>query len=500
LKGVWSLTVAYGSANYASYQLTNPWQVLWLLRITMFSAVWHAMSFFYLFLVFPRERSNAPRWVMWTAIPIAIITSAITLTPYLFSAIETVSKAGEVTNPTRGPAIALFGAVSAFLVIAGLRELVVKAFTGDDLQKKQSRVILLGASLTFTLILMFNLVLPLAFNELSYIPLAPVFFLPFILLTAHAIRKYRFLDTKIIATEILLLVLVIINVIELIIVRDLATLFLRIGVFSAVLAFGIMLIQSVVREVQQREHLRTMTQELEATNARLTELDKTKSQFLSFASHQLRTPLTTIKWHAQLLIDGTNGALPDPALTTAHKINQTADSLLEMVNEFLNLRKLQEGRMEYAFVPTDMNDLVAGIVESLSELAELKHLPLAFSRAPATIRCSVDRTKFSQVIQNLIDNALKYTDAGSVHISIEPSQNQKVRISVTDTGHGIDPDMIHRIFEQFVRDKKDSKTIEGTGLGLFIARQIVDAHHGRIWATSPGIGHGSTFTIELPTM
>ncbi len=494
------MTVAYGSANFASYQITDPWQVLWLLRITMFSAVWHAVSFFYLFFVFPQQRVSLPRWFVGGALPIAAATSMLTLTPYVFESIQTVSEVGSVTNPIRGPAIPLFGAVAGIFVIAGLWELLKKTFSGADLQRKQARVILFGAATTFLLILICNVLLPLAFDILRFIPLVPIFFLPFILLTAHAIRKYRFLETKVLATEIFALVLVILNMIELVIARDLATLILRIGVFSAVLAFSIMLIQSVIREVKQREELRTLTDDLQKANGKLTELDQLKSQFLSFASHQLRSPLTAIKWQAQLLLDGSVGTLPNKALETARGIEESSDRMIELVNEFLNLRKLEEGKMEYTLEPTDIAELASSVVTALKQLAVHKGLNLTYVNTATKTLCSVDRQKMMQVVQNLVDNAVKYTDHGEVRVAVEDASTGRLRILVSDTGHGIDPALIDKLFEQFVRDKKDAMQIEGTGLGLYIAKQMVDAHHGAIRVTSPGKGKGSTFVVELPTL
>ena len=156
--------------------------------------------------------------------------------------------------------------------------------------------------------------------------------------------------------------------------------------------------------------------------------------------------------------------------------------------------------MEYHFEPTDIAELVSGIAEALKQLAIHKNLAFSYvNKAPKTL-CSVDRQKFSQVIQNLIDNSIKYTDTGSVRVSLESGDTGHLRILVSDTGHGIDSALIDKLFEQYVRDKKDAVQIEGTGLGLYIAKQMMDAHHGSIRATSPGKGKGSTFIVELPTL
>jgi signal transduction histidine kinase len=174
--------------------------------------------------------------------------------------------------------------------------------------------------------------------------------------------------------------------------------------------------------------------------------------------------------------------------------------MVELVNEFLNLRKLQEGKMEYSFEPTDIAEMVSQVVAGLQQLAEHKHLRLSFENHATRTLCSVDRQKFSQVIQNLVDNAVKYTDTGEVRVRIQDEANGMVNILVSDTGHGIDPAIIDKLFEQFARDQKDAVKIEGTGLGLYIAKQIMDAHHGRVWAISPGVGKGSTFFVQLKTI
>lgn len=322
----------------------------------------------------------------------------------------------------------------------------------------------------------------------------------FPIIMGYAIIRHKLFDIRVVLAESLTIILWIILGFRFIISLGEHDAPINGVTLAIVLVLGTYLIRSIMRDVAQREQLQALSDDLKTANTKLTELDKLKSQFLSFASHQLRTPLTTIKWHAQLLLEGTGGELPEKAKETIFKMEDSANKLVELVNEFLNLRKLEEGKMEYAFETIDINKLVAEIVESLQQIAIHKNLTLTFTGLPSPILCSLDRQKFSQVIQNLVDNSLKYTDTGSVHVSIELTANKHARILVADTGHGIDAAIIDKLFEQFMRDKADAVKIEGTGLGLYIAKQIVEAHKGKVWATSPGLKKGSTFIVELPTV
>lgn len=322
----------------------------------------------------------------------------------------------------------------------------------------------------------------------------------FPIIMGYAIIRHRLFDIRVVVAESLTIILwIVLGFRFLLSLGEHDALINGVTLF-VVLGLGMYLIRSIMHDVQHREQLQLLTKELQGANAKLTELDKMKSQFLSFASHQLRSPLTTIKWQSQLLLDGSVGALPEKATETARAIEESSDRMLELVSEFLNLRKLEEGKMEYAFEPTDVAELVSSVVTTLKPLAEHKGLELTYVNHASKTLCSVDRQKFIQVVQNLIDNSIKYTDEGRVRVSVEDVSAGRVGILVSDTGHGIDPAIISTLFEQFVRDKNDAKKIEGTGLGLYIAKQMMDAHHGSVRADSPGLGKGSTFTIELPTL
>ena len=154
--------------------------------------------------------------------------------------------------------------------------------------------------------------------------------------------------------------------------------------------------------------------------------------------------------------------------------------------------------MEYHFEPADIVEIVKRISDEMNLLAKNKNLTLSFETNCEIANSQIDVLRFNQIIQNLIDNAIKYTDKGWVKVAVNISDKKEILISVSDSGRGISAEFKNQIFNQFSRDSATAKLSQGTGLGLFIAKQIVSAHHGEIWVESEGEGKGSQFFIKIP--
>jgi len=262
------------------------------------------------------------------------------------------------------------------------------------------------------------------------------------------------------------------------------------------IVFGISLIRSVKREVKQRERLEEVTKALGQANTKLKKADEMKDQFLSFASHDLKSPVAKMKQWASLIYDKTYKE-PKQIEDTAYKIKITGDRALRLVEEFLDLRKIEEGKMDFNPEVKNVVALVKDISNDFSPVAQQKGLELSFSSKKEDLQGNVDEIKFRQVIENLIDNSIKYTDEGSIRVEVSEEQHS-ILIAISDTGGGMSKEVISGIFEQFHRAEGVKKTIKGTGLGLYIAKQIVESHHGQIWAESEGEGKGSTFKVRIP--
>ena len=493
-------TILWSIFNFLTAQFTSPQTVLWLLRLAIFFAVWHTFSVLHLFYVFPSERVKLPKLYKFVLLPIVVLTALLTLTPFVFSEVVRFSSQGQVAQVSNGPGIALFGAVITGLILSALFLLVRKVIRASGIEKIQYQYILIGSLITFSLLIIFNFILPALFDDARFVALGAVFLLPFASFTAYAIIKHQLLDVKVVATEILAFILAIVTLFEVLLSRDLGALLIRVSVFIMVLSFGILLIRSVRKEVTQREELQELTKQLEFANKELKRLDKAKSEFISIASHQLRTPLTAIKGYMSLLREGTYGKLVQKMEKPIANVYASNERLIRLVNDLLSLSRLESGKLEIKWEPTRLEETIQSIVDELNIKAEQKKLKLVFVKPEKALPVFLlDEEKIRNVILNVIDNAIRYTDKGSITVRTRLFPG-KLRILISDTGAGMTQDELQKLFQSFTRGSAGSKAwSEGSGLGLYIAKQFVEMHKGKIWAESEGIGKGSTFIIELPS-
>ncbi len=269
---------------------------------------------------------------------------------------------------------------------------------------------------------------------------------------------------------------------------------------------AILLTRSVKREVKQREineelakKLEDQNERLESTNEKLEELDKMKSEFLSLATHQIRAPLTAIKGYSSMILEGDYGKLPKTAEKPVNVIYQSCENLINIVNDFLNISRIEQGRMVYEKSIFSLADVVKEVVDELKPNTDKAGLTLDLKwKNDFDTKINADIGKIKQVITNIIDNAIKYTKKGGIDISLR-TENDFVLIDIKDTGIGIDPQEIYKLFNKFSRTKDANKTnVIGTGLGLYIAKKMVEAQGGDILVNSPGLNKGTTFSIKMP--
>jgi len=491
------ITIFWGAANYFFYQI-NYAVAFWLLRAIVFLGVWHAFSFFQLAYVFPDKETIFRPAYKYILVPVVVATSILTLTPFVFSKVLSVSpETGRILSIENGPGIVVFGIVVTSLIVAGIVFLFRKMLKVKKKEKAQFRLMFTGLFLTFSLILIFNFFLPAFFDNPSFIPLSSVFLLPFAIFTAYAIFKHNLLDIKIITTEIVAFLLSMAVLFEALISKNSSEIVFRFGIFILVLIFGILLIRSVRKEVEQREELQELNKDLKEADVKLEELNRFKTQLLSFASHQLKSPLAAIKGYAELTLEGLYGKISEKSKEPLHKIIKSADSLVALINNLIDFRKIDEGKLEYQMSKTDFSKLVRGVVDELKPLAEEKKLDLKISAADAPVWVNADAQKLRQVVQNLVDNAIKYTQKGFVIVKLS-SDGRETLLEVSDSGFGIPKILLPHLFEEFIRDERAKRKVLGSGLGLFIASKIIEAHNGKIWAESEGEEKGSTFRVKLP--
>jgi signal transduction histidine kinase len=494
-----AVTVFWSIVNYLQSSVLNPKLSFWLLRLVVFFAVWHAFSIFQLFYVFPSDKISFPKNYKKYLLLLVALTSIAALTPLVFESVAKIDFDGRLLKVNNGPAIALFTAVVVSLVLAALYLLIKKTIYAKAAEKKQFGWMLIGTFMTFVLLLIFNFLLPAFFNNPDYIPLGPVFLLPFAVFTFYAISSHNLLDVKIISTEVVAFFLIVAAFLQILLSKSAGQIFFQVFIFILLLIFSVFLIKSVVREVRQREKLEELTKELQAANIELKKLDRLKSDFLSFATHQLRSPLTLTKGYISMILDGSYGPLNSVAAEKLKKVYESNERLIKLVDDFLNLSRIEQGRMQYDFSRKSIEEIVEKAARELEETAKAKGLKLNWIRPlPPPSEMMIDAPKIYEVIYNLIDNAIKYTRSGKISVGIGKS-GRFLKIWVRDTGIGLEPEEINELFKRFGRTKRARNyDVQGTGIGLYMAKYVIEAHGGRIWAESPGQNQGSVFYVELP--
>jgi signal transduction histidine kinase len=397
-----------------------------------------------------------------------------------------------------------------FMAIAtmGLSLLYKEKNTSNGVRYTQIRSVLNGSLVGMigggsSFLLSFNLPIP---------PYLFILFAALPVIIGRGIVKYHLFNVKVIASELFAIAIGIFLTIRLILSETQNDIVINAILLTAVIVFGSLLIRSIKNEVSQREKIEELAKDLSKTNdnlkvanEKLKELDRQKTEFVSIASHQLRSPLTAIKGYSSMLLEGSFGPVEERAKGAVDVIFQSSQRLMTVIEDFLNITRIELGKMKYDISVFDLGALAQTVVKDQEPNVKKRGLTIEFADGTGNHQVSADNGKVAQVISNVIDNSIKYTPSGSVKVTVEnlPAGKSKtkenVRLTVIDTGVGIDPATLTKLFDKFVRADDAGKTnISGTGLGLYVAKQIVEGLGGKIWAESEGKGHGSRFIVEFP--
>ncbi|KKS59223.1 MAG: PAS/PAC sensor hybrid histidine kinase, partial [Candidatus Nomurabacteria bacterium GW2011_GWA2_42_41] len=364
---------------------------------------------------------------------------------------------------------------SVILVALGVRNLVKKYQESAGIFRHEMRDFLITFIVAASVALAGTLFSPIFtknqdFFWIGYIGGA----LPFLVISGLIFIKYSFLNIKVIATELFISTIVFVLIAELFLAGSPADLVIKTSITIIIIFSSSFLIGSVRREIQSKERITELLVDLDRISRRLKVLDKKKSEFLSIASHHLRDPLTVIK-------------------------------LITMISDFMDISRIESGNMKYVFADVDVKKLVVDLADEMKQNADRSHLAFSVNVDDTTtvggeLFVTVgDAGKLRQVFSNLIDNSIKYTPKGNVSVLLKKSHDgKKIIFNVFDTGIGMSENTLGKIFKKFSRADGVSKVYtEGTGLGLYVAAEIIKKHEGRIWAESEGEGHGSSFFVEL---
>lgn len=257
----------------------------------------------------------------------------------------------------------------------------------------------------------------------------------------------------------------------------------------------------LVDQLQEREHsLQNITIQLEKANKKLKQLDILKNEFVSVASHELRTPMTAIKSYLWMALEGKGGELNEKQKYYIQRGYNSVDRLVRLVNDMLNISRIESGTIKLTMISLDLKKIAEDVIEEVQPKANELGVIVTMNEIAQLPTVMADHDKIKEILFNLIGNSLKFTPkGGTVKISFAVNEDF-VETSIKDTGSGIEADDISKLFQKFglmPGSYTTNQTAMGTGLGLYICRSIIEQHGGRIWAQSEGRGKGATFTFKL---
>ncbi|MFH1608792.1 MAG: ATP-binding protein [Patescibacteria group bacterium] len=487
------IMVAIWSYAYFIWQIskTAGTALLWS-HILMAGAIFIPITYLHFILEFLGKMKEKKKILIFGYFSF-IVFFILNLTPWFINGVE--QKLSFNFWPNAGLFYTPFLIFWFFYIIYPIYLLVKEKAVSVGLKRNQISFILLGTIIGYTggitnFPLWYDISIPPIGNWATTIYLAII---------AYVIVKHHLMQIKVVITEFLVGSITIILLLDAVTSEDVYKQLFRWGVFFIFIYFGYLLIKSVLNEVKRGDELEVLTKKLKEANKDLKKLDKAKSEFLSIASHQLRTPLTAIKGYISLMLEKNYGKVPEKMVRPLENVFQSNERLLSLVNDLLNLSRLNAGKTEFTTSIISLEKLTSDIVEELKINANKKGIYINIEKPSKSLpNIIADRDKLRQIILNIIDNAIKYTDKGGITIRFNKTLSTE-KISISDTGSGMEKEEIDNVFKMFTRATAGVKNnTGGSGVGLYVAKKFIDMHNGKVWIESQGEDKGTTFHIELP--
>lgn len=477
-----TITHAVRSADLLPYSLL-------LHRLGIFFAAPMSALFFLLAHTMPKVAIELSRPALWTTIGATIFMMAINISPYAFVG-ETV--ADGVSQPVPGIGLLPFSLLSTLFSLLTLYFLIHKYLHAEGAVRKQLGLVLSGIAIMLALIILTVLFPVIIYGSIFFLPFTPLYTLVFLGMTAYAITKYELFNMKVLVTQMITIALCVILFAKLFGEETTSAQVVDGLVLSAMVVFSFFLVRSVRREVEQRERIERLAQELAATNER-------QEGLIHFIGHEVKGFLTKSEGAFAALLEGDFGKLPDDLKPfVAEALKQTRNGVTA-VSDILQAANLKKGTVTFKKDPLDLAALVTEVVEKARASAQAKGLALSLTIGEGDFSAIGDRGELEDhVFRNVIDNAIAYTPSGSVAVSLRREGNRCV-VEVKDTGVGMSAEDQARLFTEGGHGKDSIKVnVHSTGYGLYIAKSVTEAHGGAIRGESDGPGKGSMFTVELP--
>lgn len=470
------------------------WLGLMFLKIAWFATPLFFMMLYFLSVRLMR-RGAEYRYLSFAVFTIGIISAILTgLTDYVVSGVKIVDNIVSIEY-----GVMMYPFLCIILII--IASTLYPVFR-NRLKRKNVKYFLVGVSIFYLANAIFNIILPVFFDIVRFYFIGDYSLLIFLGYTAFSILRFKLFDIRVVMAEVLTFSIWLFLSVEIFTTdRWWETKRLALFVLFLLIFFGILLVRSVKNEVEQRYQLEKISKKLKSANNELRKLDKAKSEFISIASHQLRTPLTAIKGYTSMILEGDYGRVSSSVKEPIKRAFSSTERMVSLVENLLNISRIESGKIVFVFKDVDFEKITEGVVKEFGSLAKKKNLYLKYNSGKGIPKIKADY-KIKEVISNLIDNAIKYTDKGGVTVDLKlksGGKNKFIELSVSDTGIGINKDDLKNVFEKFRRGKKVSLVhTEGLGLGMYFSQKVLEAHNATISVSSRGEGRGTTFKVKIP--
>lgn len=333
--------------------------------------------------------------------------------------------------------------------------------------------------------------------DINILPYGNIFVSLYVIIMSVAVLKYEMFNIKIFLTELFIFLILFVTLTKIFLSVNAVDFYTNILVFVGILISSFFLIKSFTEDQKQKEILQAQNKKLEYFNSQLKTLDERKNEFLNIASHQLRTPVTAIKGYSELILDGVYGEMDDKVNKQVLRIKELTDQIFRLVTDMLNISRIEENRLSYHFEKIDLNNLIYEICKNFEWNAKQKKLSFEHNISKEEFIHEVDKTLFTQCIENILDNSIKYTEEGGV-IATTYIKDNKFYFECVDTGIGIDKGSLNNLFSKFSRASNAIKSgIDGSGIGMYLAREIVRVHKGDLELYSRGENKGTKALLFL---
>lgn len=475
---------------------------LYLMKSSYVCALIIGVSFYYFALTYPNETKINTLHQILIGLPVIVYTFCVFLVPSFLTVSIQYHAWGKETILS-APEYVVFALLFSYFFVGGLLVLWYK-FWKEVSREKKAQLFVIATSVTLAGIpgMYFNLLRPSPlFQDFEYIWTGPLFTFIIAASITLAIFKLKLFNPKLVAAQVFTAVLWLFTAAQLLISDSFSELIVDSVLLFATVIFGLFLIRSVRKEVESRREVEHLAQKLKKANKRLKELDRMKSEFVSIASHQLRSPLTAIRGYTSMLLEDSYGKIPKKARDAIERIGESSRFMASSVEDYLNVSRIQAGNMKYECSNVDLKTVCSEIVDLLRPEATRNGLLLTLKNdADESALVYVDEGKVRQIIQNLIDNAVKYTQEGAITVRVyDTSTPRRIAVDIIDTGIGMNKADQKAVFEKFERTKNANEVnVTGTGLGLFIAKKMTEDMEGELTVHSDGEGEGTTFTVAFP--